>query len=144
MRAIVCGGRDFDDSVMAYRYLDMLHAIHGFEGLIVGGARGADTLAENWAYMRMVPYRRFPAQWKIYGNRRAGPIRNQQMLDQGPDMVIAFKGGSGTAHMKRIAESAGVRVIDLNIEGVRLDVIRAHRELDEDHGGRRCGGNSSP
>ena len=41
----------------------------------------------------------------------AGPKRNQQMLDEAkPDMVVAFPGGKGTAHMRQIAKAAGVPV----------------------------------
>lgn len=35
------------------------------------------------------------------------------MLDFGmPDLVVAFAGGSGTAHMVRIAKEAGVEVVE--------------------------------
>ena len=41
----------------------------------------------------------------------SGVIR---MLEEGrPDLVVAFPGRSGTAHMMRIARAAGVAVIDL-------------------------------
>jgi hypothetical protein len=44
---------------------------------------------------------------------KAGPIRKQQMLDEGkPDLVVAFPGGRGTAHMVRIARAAGIEVIE--------------------------------
>jgi ABC-type branched-subunit amino acid transport system substrate-binding protein len=32
------------------------------------------------------------------------------MLAQNPDMVLAFPGGPGTAHMVEIARTAGIRV----------------------------------
>ena len=52
----------------------------------------------------------YPAQWDVYG-RRAGPIRNQEMIDEGkPDGVVAFPGGKGTADMVRRAEAAGLKV----------------------------------
>ena len=39
---------------------------------------------------------RFPADWNMHG-RAAGPIRNQQMLDEGkPELVVSFLGGRGT------------------------------------------------
>ena len=42
---------------------------------------------------------------------RAGPIRNQEMLDKGkPDLVIAFPGGKGTADMVGRALRTGVFV----------------------------------
>jgi hypothetical protein len=51
------------------------------------------------------------AEWKKYGPA-AGPIRNQRMLDWGPDLVVAFSGGKGTADMVRRARAAGVEVIE--------------------------------
>jgi hypothetical protein len=51
------------------------------------------------------------ANWRKYGPA-AGPIRNQQMLDWGPDLVVAFAGGTGTAGMVALARAAGVPVIE--------------------------------
>jgi hypothetical protein len=51
------------------------------------------------------------ADWHWHG-RAAGPIRNQKMLDWGPDLVVAFAGGDGTACMMRLARAAGVEVIE--------------------------------
>ena len=46
-----------------------------------------------------------------YG-KAAGPIRNQQMLDEGkPDVVIAFPGASGTADMINRAGLTNVPVV---------------------------------
>jgi hypothetical protein len=46
--------------------------------------------------------------------RHAALIRNERMLNEGkPDAVIAFPGGRGTFHMSRLAESAGVRLIEV-------------------------------
>lgn len=54
----------------------------------------------------------FPADWRKYG-KSAGPLRNQQMIDEGkPDLVVAFPGGTGTADMVRRAKAAGIRVIE--------------------------------
>ena len=51
--------------------------------------------------------------------RKAGPIRNQRMLDDGkPDLVIAFSGGKGTAGMMAIARRAGVKIIQPVQSGV--------------------------
>jgi predicted PP-loop superfamily ATPase len=35
------------------------------------------------------------------------------MLDEGPSLVVAFPGGTGTAHMVRIAREAGVNVLEV-------------------------------
>ena len=108
MRILVCGGRDFFD----YPYV--CEVLKKYEGkatvVITGSGRGADKLGEEWADDWELPLLRFPANWEYFG-KAAGPIRNQQMLDEGkPDVVVAFPGGRGTADMVRRAKSAGVRV----------------------------------
>jgi hypothetical protein len=111
MRVLVCGGRNFHDGDMLIEALNEIHAATPITLVIQGGAAGADRLAGYWAYRRAIECKVYPAQWKRYGNRIAGPIRNQLMLDDGkPDLVVAFPGGSGTADMVRRARTAGVPV----------------------------------
>ena len=117
MRLLVCGGRKYADKAAMWAWLDAFHASADgpIDLLIHGAARGADTLADLWAFSHDVTIRRYFAQWSEYGNA-AGPIRNQQMLDEGrPDLVVAFPGGKGTASMVKLALAAGVRVV--KIEG---------------------------
>lgn len=115
-RVLVCGGRDFSDRAAVARVLrpykpeniisDVSDCI-----LIVGGAPGADTLAEEWADVYGVRKRVFLADWNTHG-RAAGPIRNQRMIDEGkPDLVVAFPGGRGTDDMVKRAEKAGIPVM---------------------------------
>ena len=114
MKILVCGGRDYYDSVKVYRILDALHAKAEITLLVHGDARGADTLAGMWAKDRKVPCMAYPANWTKHGTA-AGPIRNKLMLKlEKPEIVVAFPGGSGTAHMRRIAENAGIP--DMKIE----------------------------
>lgn len=110
-RVLVCGGRDYPDRRRVCEILDTAHAANPIILLIAGGANGADALAVDWARMRGVPYKTFPAEWERLG-LAAGPMRNQQMLDEGkPHMVIAFPGGRGTADMIKKANAAGVPVV---------------------------------
>jgi hypothetical protein len=111
MRVLVCGGRDYSDRNFMDHYLRLFDRNRGPIKLIISGeARGADTLAKEWAVGCGCPYLGFPADWDKHG-KAAGPIRNQQMLDEGkPDVVIAFKGGRGTADMISRAERAGIPV----------------------------------
>lgn len=112
MRVLVCGGRDFDDAVTLGAWLGGIHKQDGISLLIQGGAKGADFMAARFAEWAGIPVRTFPADWKTWG-RAAGPIRNQQMLDEGrPDLVLAFPGGKGTADMVGRAKAAGVRVVE--------------------------------
>lgn len=109
MRVLVCGGRSYGKRLTMYAELDKLLA--DIEVLIHGAAPGADTVADQWAESRGVPRQPFPAKWKELG-KRAGPVRNAQMLADGkPDVVIAFPGGDGTDDMVKKARAAGVRVI---------------------------------
>jgi len=98
------------DVALLFSALDQLHAARPLARVIAGGARGADTIAAEWAVARDIPANVFMADWEGLG-RKAGPIRNQRMLDEGkPDLVVAFPGGRGTADMVRRAREAGVEV----------------------------------
>ena len=110
MRALIYGGRDFNKKDLAYRALDQMNELYGFTAVISGMARGADTLGYNWAFERGIPILPFPADWAKY-KRAAGPIRNQQMIDEGkPDVGIAFPGGTGTTDMTKRLHKHGVLV----------------------------------
>lgn len=107
MRVLVCGGRDFSD----FKAVDKLLRELKPSLIIEGGAKGADRLARSWAEQNGVPVMEFPAPWSRYG-RGAGPVRNAWMLEWGqPDVVVAFKGGSGTTDMVERALRAGVDVL---------------------------------
>jgi len=122
MRILVCGSRHFDD----FNQLNQLLADLDFRGtvgepriktIIEGEAKGADTLARKWGEMNGKEILKFPADWDKHG-RAAGPIRNNQMLDEGkPDLVVAFlaKDSKGTKNMIEQAEKAGVPVKVINI-----------------------------
>jgi hypothetical protein len=112
-RVLVCGGRDFKDRERAYLIMDIIHASLPVSVVIHGGARGADTLAGEWAFERGVPVEEFKAEWTKHG-KKAGPIRNQKMLDEGkPDLVVAFHGGKGTDDMVKRARKAGLPVFPI-------------------------------
>ena len=110
IRVLVTGGRDFTDQAEMDRVLDQIHRKRGISAIIAGGARGADTLAANWARRNNVALEEKPADWKKHG-KSAGFKRNQEMLTKGkPNVVMAFPGGKGTAHMVETATKAGVKV----------------------------------
>lgn len=119
MKILVCGGRDFGEvlghETWAYGFLDAFNMIHGVSCVVHGDARGADKIAGKWASMRKIPFKTYPAAWDKHGDA-AGPIRNQLMLRDNPDIqwVIAFPGGAGTADMVSRARAAGIEVIATN------------------------------
>jgi predicted Rossmann-fold nucleotide-binding protein len=109
-RVVVCGGRGASNEAAVFAALDVLHAELGFSGVIEGASPGIDEFAGRWAQARGLEHLQFPADWQGLG-KRAGPVRNQQMLDLGrPTMVIAFPGGPGTADMAQRARRAGLAV----------------------------------
>ena len=130
MNVIVCGGRNCTDRNLVYSWLGKLfmpsygHAETETAQpwwlprpdlyLKLGGARGVDSIAEDWAVVHWVQHKIYPADWAAHGHA-AGPIRNQQMLDEGApvDMVVAFPGGKGTADMVRRASAAKIATLEI-------------------------------
>lgn len=113
MNVLVCGGRDYADARALAEALDALHRETSITRLIHGAARGADALAAAWARSRGIPALAFPADWRRDG-RAAGFVRNARMLREGrPDLVVAFPGGKGTAHMVKLARDAGIPVREI-------------------------------
>lgn len=110
MRVLITGGRDYNDQYALEYFLDDLHKNKCFKTLIHGGASGADRLAGNWAISREIEVEECPANWEKHG-KSAGPIRNQEMLDKNPDLLIAFPGGRGTSDMVKRAKKSGLEII---------------------------------
>lgn len=118
---LVCGGRDFGarglngwaEERFLNRVLDELHEKEPIGLLVHGGADGADTLAGEWAAARGVDLTVYYANWTGHA-AGAGPRRNARMLAHArPDLVVAFRGGKGTADCVRQARAAGVRVMEV-------------------------------
>lgn len=106
MKVLFCGGRDFDDKFKALRVIKKFKP----SLVITGGARGADSLADQIAKRLGIPRVVYPANWEGEG-KKAGVLRNQRMLDEAwPDLVVVFPGGRGTEDMATRAEQAGFRV----------------------------------
>lgn len=114
MKVLVCGGRDYTNWDLLEDKLNLIWRADGEFTIISGGAKGADTLAIDYAKKYNNSLEIYKAEWDKFGPS-AGPIRNQQMLDIGkPDLVLAFKGGKGTADMVRRARKAGVEVREID------------------------------
>lgn len=117
IRILVCGGRDYNDVVEMDRTIRQLMAKRQVSKVIHGGAVGADSLAGYIADLYGIKCTVVNAQWDKYG-KAAGAIRNKEMLDLKPDLVVAFPGGTGTNHMVSISEAAGVQVKRIARRGV--------------------------
>ena len=109
MLVLACGSRSWVSSSVIQSYLRRLPS---GTVLMHGGARGADVCAGQVAQQLGFAVRVFLADWRRFG-RSAGFRRNELMLSESPDLVIAFWDGRsrGTAHMLALARCAGVRVV---------------------------------
>jgi hypothetical protein len=108
MKVVVCGSRYWpDENAVAER----MHKLPAGSEVIHGGARGVDTMAGHWAGLHGHRVRTFRANWDKFG-KGAGFIRNHLMLDEGPDLVIAFQvnGSRGTQHTIDSARRRGIPV----------------------------------
>lgn len=138
-RVLVCGDRDWSDRELIFSTLQELWAEEPFL-VIAGGCRGADTIAEEWAQVSGCECRVFKADWSL--GRRAGPIRNARMLEQEPDLVVAFhddlERSRGTRNMVKKAQAAGVPVLVVRHAdtGTRTTITQSTIPLEGDD----CGG----
>jgi hypothetical protein len=110
MIVVVTGGREFTDVGFVWASLDQFVETRGaITALICGMARGVDMAAWGWADYHNVPIREFKAQWTLF-EESAGPRRNQEMIDENPDLDvgIVFPGGVGTADMTKRLRKAGI------------------------------------
>ena len=133
---LVCGGRDYADRDTLDREMSRFVTPHLEAGddveIIHGAARGADTLAGDWAGARGLTVTPVPADWNRYGAKRAGFLRNTEMavrLSSRRDQanvrtaVLGFPGGPGTRMMLDIAKSFGFERHAVGVSGVQPDLL---------------------
>lgn len=114
MRVLVTGGRDYLDVRRIFAGLDLLQARlpGGITEIIEGGASGADMRARWWGERERIKVTTCKADWDKHG-KAAGFIRNREMAEMRPDVVMACPGGRGTAHMIETAKKLGLHVVML-------------------------------
>ena len=101
MKIGVVGSRDFDD----YKKLEKeLNKIEGITEIVSGGAKGADTLAREFAEKNDIKLTEFKPDYEQYG--RGAPIRRNKKIVEYSDQIIAFWDGEsrGTKNTIDIAE----------------------------------------
>lgn len=109
MKLIIAGSRDFTDFSYLQGY--MATAIPPWikiTEVVSGGARGADSMGEEWAKLHSIPVKVFEAEWDRLG-KRAGPIRNAEMSVYGEGLIAFWDGKStGTKNMIDLAVQKGI------------------------------------
>lgn len=110
MRVLVTGSRTWTDRNMIHRLLHKGWMLHP-DLIVVHGdcPEGADRIADEIALRYGMTIQRYPADWNTHG-KRAGFIRNAQMVDTTPDMCLAFihNYSRGASMCAELAEKAGI------------------------------------
>lgn len=117
-RILVCGDREWADRETIRKVLGEYLP----DSIVHGACPGADTIGGEVGRELGCHVLSYPANWEAFG-RRAGPIRNQAMLEHStPDLVLAFHSdlgrSKGTLHMIRIATEKGIPVRTIKGEDV--------------------------
>lgn len=108
MKVIIAGGRDITDPALVFEAI----RASGFEigEVVSGGAKGVDSIGEDWAIANGRPIKWFHADWTKHG-RAAGPIRNRQMAEYADALIAVWDGKSrGTKNMIEEATRRGLKV----------------------------------
>lgn len=112
MRVIIAGGRDIHDLKLVEEAITASGWEHDIETVVSGGAKGVDTLGEQWAttHIGKSHIDKHLAKWKKYG-KRAGYVRNQEMAMNADALIAVWDGKSkGTKHMIEIANEMELEV----------------------------------
>jgi hypothetical protein len=125
------GGRNYNNRQRVEHVFAKLVDHYGTDFVVVhGNAAGLDRLVNEISLDFGVQSKEaFPAQWSDlcdptfcspnHRRRRrdgstycpaAGPRRNQEMVDSGLGLVVAFDGGTGTADMMRRSHRVGITI----------------------------------
>lgn len=114
-RLLITGSRDWSDfASIDHELTEWWWGVgRDSEAVLVSGAcpTGADAIGE-WIWKDFgLSVERHPADWARYG-KRAGFIRNKEMIDSRPDHVVAFilDASRGASHTVRLARAAGIPV----------------------------------
>lgn len=99
----IVGSRDITDPAILK---DAIKAARFKIGTVIsGGARGVDSLAEEWATKNGKPLIRFLPDWERYG-KSAGFIRNRYIVDYSRAVIAITNGSKGTQHSINLATKA--------------------------------------
>jgi hypothetical protein len=122
-RVVVTGDRNWYCLDLAGKIVERLAGRHSVDGFVIvhGAASGVDSAFRD-ARNPETPHEPHPAQWERLG-KKAGPVRNQAMVDLGADFCIAvhrdLAGSRGTKDCVARCLKAGIPVYLIDSEEVR-------------------------
>lgn len=104
MRYAIVGSRTCTSKKFVFPILDKV--LSSGDIIISGGARGADSLAEEYAKQKEFTIVVYKAMWDLHG-KSAGPKRNIQIVDDADEIIAFWDGKSkGTRHSINLAKAA--------------------------------------
>lgn len=114
MKVLICGSRNWP-TARKQEITERIDQLQTGDTVIAGAAKGVDKLAAEHARGRGLTVEEFPANWDAHG-KSAGFKRNVKMLNERPDLVIAYQynDSPGTNHT---IEQAFLR-------GIKTEVVR--------------------
>jgi hypothetical protein len=109
MKVLITGSRHYRDRSTILHWLTLFP----ISLVIHGDCSGADQLASDICDELGIPHTTFTADWSQ--GKKAGPLRNQAMIDSKPDLVIAFplEDSRGTRDCIRRAKAKGIAVLEI-------------------------------
>ena len=127
MITIVAGSRSITDYEIVKEAIEK----SGFDitCIVSGGAKGVDSLGEQYARENGIELKWFPANWEDFSepclrrfnrsgrpyNALAGPRRNREMAEYAEALIAVHNGSSGTLDMIRQAKSRGLPMFEYRI-----------------------------
>ena len=121
-KILVCGGRHFESygllKVVLGKLIEKFYIDISKSELVSGHCQGADMLGEKYAEEYGISVKRIPADWGKY-KRKAGPIRNKQMIDYisgfENKLVVAFTTADtvGTRNTIKLAQKNNILVVEI-------------------------------
>ncbi|ANQ52903.1 DUF2493 domain-containing protein (plasmid) [Flammeovirga sp. MY04] len=129
-RLIIAGSREMNLCQSSYQilssfvesYLEENNMIPWNTEIVLGGAKGADEIGEDFALNNGFQIKKFLPDWNL--GKKAGPLRNKQMAEYSTHLICFWDGNSrGSRSMIHIAQRIGlaVRVVNYNIVSIVLD-----------------------
>lgn len=121
---LITGDRKYDDIKNIKNTFEIIRNVFTSTQYLVvhGAATGADTLAGDYAEKIGYTVKKYPAEWDKYSTA-AGPIRNKQMIDMNPSVILIFhkdlKNSKGTADCVKRAIRTDKNFIFL-LEGIPM------------------------
>lgn len=109
MKTIICGSRDIIDYSQVVAAIEASGFASEITEVVSGGARGVDTMGEDWAIQNKINVQQFIPRWEA--GKWAGLKRNRDMAAYADAVIAIWDGRStGTAHMISVAKEKGLKV----------------------------------